>query len=138
MHPTEFTAPADGLDVLLWAGYAAKKGAVTVTEAFLLKGAFGFLCLYISVDCSLATDGACPSIATTPKYNSQNHLNNPPSSHPPPPPTGTTAGARAAPIPGMTPPPVFAAAAAAAAPAAKQVEEQAQQASQQQQGNLRG
>jgi len=35
---TEFTAPADGLDVLVWAGYASKKGAVTVTEAFLLKG----------------------------------------------------------------------------------------------------
>lgn len=33
-------APADGLDVLLWAGYSAKKGAVTVTESFLLKGAY--------------------------------------------------------------------------------------------------
>lgn len=51
----EFIAPADGLDVLLWAGYSAKKGAVTVTESFMLKGACvcaclpGYVCVWVSV-----------------------------------------------------------------------------------------
>ena len=44
LHPptylphTAFTAPKDGLDVTVWAGYAAKHGAVTLTQGFVLKG----------------------------------------------------------------------------------------------------
>ncbi|TFJ86387.1 hypothetical protein NSK_002595 [Nannochloropsis salina CCMP1776] len=37
----EYKAPKDGLDVMIWAGFAAKHGAVTVTQGFLLKGAKG-------------------------------------------------------------------------------------------------
>ena len=42
-------APEDGLDVFIWAGFASKKGPVTITQAFVLTGMYvcTYVCMYV-------------------------------------------------------------------------------------------